>query len=151
MEYQKLANLLSSELNQPSKFRTKNWVEINNDARGEYFPDKQTRFRTSMLRSYILLKGNIKVINTAADGTAAANNTNKKIIFQNCVPFTSCINKINNKQTDNAQYCDNYSRTSGSLVQNCKEIPAVNNNGAIVAFDGTNTTDSFNFKTKITC
>ena len=29
MEYQKIANLLDSALNQPSKFRTRNWVEIN--------------------------------------------------------------------------------------------------------------------------
>ena len=31
----------------------------------------------------------------------------------------------------------------------CKEISAVNNNGAIIDFDGANATDSFNFKTKI--
>ena len=36
------------------------------------------------------------------------------------------------------------------MWQQCKEIPAVNNNGAIVNFDGANATDSFNFKTKIT-
>ena len=34
MEYQKTANLLNDESNQPSKFRTKNWVEINDEARG---------------------------------------------------------------------------------------------------------------------
>ena len=28
MEYQKIANLLDNTSNQPSKFRTKNWVEI---------------------------------------------------------------------------------------------------------------------------
>ena len=28
MEYQKIANLLDNKSNQPSKFRTKNWVEI---------------------------------------------------------------------------------------------------------------------------
>ena len=33
MEYQKIANLLNSELNKPSKFRTKNWVEIKDDVR----------------------------------------------------------------------------------------------------------------------
>ena len=48
------------------------------------------------------------------------------------------------------EYSDNYSKTSGSLWQYCKEIPAVNDNGDIVNFDGANTTDSFNFKTKIT-
>ena len=36
MEYQKLVNLLDSESNKPSKFRTRNWVEINNDIKGVY-------------------------------------------------------------------------------------------------------------------
>ena len=48
------------------------------------------------------------------------------------------------------EYSDNYSKTSGSLWQYCKEIPAVNNDGDIVDFNGANATDSFNFKTKIT-
>ena len=47
-------------------------------------------------------------------------------------------------------YSDNYSKISGSLWQYCKEIPAVNNDGVIVDFDGVNATNSFNFKTKIT-
>ena len=49
MEYQKIANLLDTESNQPSKFRTRNWVEINDDIRGEYSSDKQIRFKTAML------------------------------------------------------------------------------------------------------
>ena len=44
------------------------------------------------------------------------------------------------------EYSDNYSKTSGSLWQYCKEIPA----GNIVIFNGANATDSFNFKAKIT-
>ena len=48
------------------------------------------------------------------------------------------------------EYSDNYSKTSGSLWQYCKEIPVVNNAGDIVDFNGANATDSFNFKTKIT-
>ena len=112
--------------------------------------------------AYILLKGNITVNNTAADG-AAANNTNKEVIFKNCAPFTNCISKINNTQIDNAEYIDivmpmynlieysdNYSKTSGSLWKYCKDIPAVDNNGDIVDFNGANATDSFNFKTKMT-
>ena len=47
------------------------------------------------------------------------------------------------------EYSYNYSKTSGSLWQYCKEIPAVNNVGDVVAFNGANATDSFNFKTKI--
>ena len=34
MEYQKIMNLLDNTPNQPSKFRTKAWVEINNDSSG---------------------------------------------------------------------------------------------------------------------
>ena len=30
MEYQKITNLLDTTSNQPSKFRTKNWIEIGN-------------------------------------------------------------------------------------------------------------------------
>ena len=36
MEYQKIINLLDNTPNQPTKFRTKNWVEINDDSRGTY-------------------------------------------------------------------------------------------------------------------
>ena len=169
MEYQKIANLLNDETNKPSEFRTRNWIEINDNIRGAYSPNKEIRFKAAMLRSslsdysdaYILCKGYISVNNT---GTAAApTNKNKKVIFKNCAPFTSCISKMNNTQTDNAEYIDivmpmynlieysdNYSKTSGSLWQYCKEISAINNNGAIVDFNGANATDSFNFKTKIT-
>ena len=56
MEYQQLANLLNDESNQPSKFRRKNWVEINDEARGTYYPDKQIKFKTEMLRSiYVII------------------------------------------------------------------------------------------------
>ena len=51
MEYQKLANLLNDESNKLSKFRTRNCVEINDDIRGEYSPNRQIRFKTAMLRS----------------------------------------------------------------------------------------------------
>ena len=113
MEYQEIANLLNDESNKPSKFRTRNCVEINGDIRSAYSPNKQIRFKTAVLRSclcdygdaYILVKGNITVNNTAAAG-AAANNTNKKVIFKNCAPFTNCISKINNTQIDNAEYMD---------------------------------------------
>ena len=70
---------------------------------GVHTHNKQIKFKTSMLRSslcdytdaYILVKGNIIVNNTAA-ADVDANNTNIKVIFKNCAPFTSCISKINN-------------------------------------------------------
>ena len=109
MEYQKIINLLDNTPNKPSKFRTKNWVEINDNIIGAYSPNKEIRFKTSMLRSslcdfsdaYIIVKGNITVNNTAA-GPAAAKNANKKVMFKNCAPFIKCISKINNTQIDNA-------------------------------------------------
>ena len=36
MEYQQVTNLLGNAPNQPSKFRTKALVEINDDASGTY-------------------------------------------------------------------------------------------------------------------
>ena len=43
MEYQKIANLLNDESNKPSSFRTRNWVEINDDIRSACSPKKQIR------------------------------------------------------------------------------------------------------------
>ena len=171
MEYQKIANLIDDNtLNQPSKLRTRNWIEINDESRGAYNVDSQIKFKTTMLKSslcdysdvYILLKGTISVNNTAAQG-AAANNTNQKVIFKNCAPFTNCISEINNTQIDNAkdidivmpmynliEYSDNYAKTTGSLWQYCKDIPARDNNNLIEGFTAANLTDSFDFKAKIT-
>ena len=47
------------------------------------------------------------------------------------------------------EYSDNYQKTSGSLWQYCKDIPAVDNNNAIVSFAENSLTDSFNFKEKM--
>ena len=49
----------------------------------------------------ILVKGTITVNNTAS-ADADVNNTNKKVIFKNCAPFTNCISEIKNTQVDNA-------------------------------------------------
>ena len=47
------------------------------------------------------------------------------------------------------EYSDNYSETSGSLWQYCKDIPAVDDDGGIADFNGANVSDSFNFRSKI--
>ena len=173
MEYQKIANLIDDNiLNQPSKFRTRNWIEINDESKGAYNVNSQIKFKTTMLKSslcdysdaYILVKGTISVNNSAAAG-AAANNTNKKVMFKNCAPFTNCISEINNTQIDDAkdidivmpmhdliEYSDNYAKTTGILWQYCKDMPArnANANDAITEFTEGNLTDSFKFKGKIT-
>ena len=111
--------------------------------------------------AYVHVEGTITVNNTSA-APAAANNTNKKVIFKNCAPFTIWISEINNTQAYNAkdidivmpmynliEYSDNYSKTSGSLWQYCKDVPAVNKDNAVVNFDDNNLTDSFKFKVKM--
>ena len=68
MEYQKIINLLDNTTNQPSKFRTRNWVELNDESRGKY-DSSNIKFKTSMIRSdlcdygdaYILVSGTITI------------------------------------------------------------------------------------------
>ena len=84
MEYKKIINLLDNKPNQPTKFRTKNSVEINGESHWAYNTGSQIRSKTSMLRSrlcdhtykfsdaYILVKGTILVTAQAGD------NPNKK-------------------------------------------------------------------------
>ena len=111
MEYQKIANLLDTESNQPSKFRTRNWVEINDESRGTY-TSNDIKFKTTMLRSnlcdyadaYILVKRTITITGAGNDdATERADERDKGVTFNNCGPFTKCISRINNKDIDNAQ------------------------------------------------
>ena len=51
MEYQKIINLLDNTSNQQTIFRTKDCVEINDEARGTYNTKSQIKFETSMLKS----------------------------------------------------------------------------------------------------
>ena len=66
MEYQKIINLLYNTTNQLSKFRTRIWVEINDESR-EMYNSSSIKFKTWMIRSdlcdnsdaYILVSGTI--------------------------------------------------------------------------------------------
>ena len=124
--------MLDNTPNPSTKFRTKNWVEINDDARGTY------KFKTSMLKSslcdysdaYILVKGTI-TITPVPPPAVKPNNNNKEVEFKSCAPFADCISEINNTQIDNAkeidvvmsmydliEFSDNYSKTySGKIIQ----------------------------------
>ena len=170
MKNQKIVNLLDDTTNQPSKFRTRNWVEINDVESKERYDNSNIRFKTSVVRSnlcdysdsYILAKGAMTVPNTAAAGTAGSN-TNKKVIFKNYAPFTDCITQINNKQIDDAhkidvvmpmynliEYSGAYSKTSVSLWQYYRDEPALDNGNIIDFPDDNNNSASFTFKQKIT-
>ena len=145
MEYQKIANLIDDTSNQPSKFRTRNWVEINDESRGTYNVNSQIMFKTTMLKSslcdcsdaHILVKGKIAITGRGAGALdRQAYERDKSVVFKNCAPFTTCISEINNTQVDNAkdidivmpmcnliEYSDNYAKTSGSFWQYHKDEP----------------------------
>ena len=61
--------MLENIPNQPNKFRTKEWVEINDESHGTYNTNSEIKFKTSMLRTglcdyndvYILVSGTITI------------------------------------------------------------------------------------------
>ena len=55
MGYQKIINLLENTPNQPTKFRAKKWVEINDYSRGMYNVNSEMKFKTSMLRQVYII------------------------------------------------------------------------------------------------
>ena len=160
MEYQKIANLIDDTSNQPSKFRTRNWVEINDESSGAYNVNSQIKFKIVMLKSslrdysdaYILVKETITINGRGADAAAIqADARDKGVAFKNCAPFINCISEINNTEIDNAkdidivmpmynliEYSDNSGKTSGSLWQYFRDKP-----------DDDNIEDSESFKSKI--
>ena len=170
MDYQKIVNLLDDTANLPSKFTTRNRVEVNDESKRKY-DNSSIRFKASVIRSnlcdysdaYILVKGTITVLNMVAVG-AAIYNTNKRVIFKNCAPFTNRITKINNAQVEDAQdfnivmsmynlieYSDAYLKTSGSLWQYYRDELALDTNDNFIHFpDKSNNSNSFKFKQQIT-
>ena len=115
MEYQKIINLLDNTPDQLSKFRTKNWIEINDQSRGVYSTGSYIRFETTMLKSslcdygdaYILVKGTI-TITWVGDNAAArhADERDKGVIFKICAAFINLKTEINNTEIDNAEDID---------------------------------------------
>ena len=144
-----------TELNHPSKFRAKHWVEINKDARETYNTNSQIKFNTLMLKSslcdysdpYMLVSGPTTV---AAQAGNNPNNGDKEVVFKNCAPFADCISEINNTQIDNAvhsliKYSDHYWKTSTSLWQYYGDEPASADADAIANFNAANSSGSFKF------
>ena len=46
MEYQKIINLLDNTPNEPSKFKTRNWVEVIDESQGTSNVSNQIKFKT---------------------------------------------------------------------------------------------------------
>ena len=129
MEYQAIINLLDNTTNQPTNFRAKNWVEINDNAHGRYYTNIQIKFKTSMLKSSSCDYSDAGATSITPQKEGNPNNTNKEVEFKNCAPCTDCISEINYTQIVNAKdndvvmvmynlikYSDNYSKISGSLI-----------------------------------
>ena len=115
MEYQKIANFLDNTPDQPSKFRTRNWNEINDESKESYNTGSDIKFKTTMLRSslcdyadaYILVKETITVTRAAYhDAAKQLEERNRDVIFKNCAPFTKFISRINGTEIDNGQDID---------------------------------------------
>ena len=70
--------MLKNTLNQPPKFRTKNWIAINDDSRETYDTNSQIKLKTSMLKlslsdyrnAYLLADGTITITEAGADDAA---------------------------------------------------------------------------------
>ena len=88
---------------------------------------------------------------------------NKDVAFKNCVPFTDCIYEIENTEIDNSEnidvvmpmynlieYSNNYSKTSESLWQYCKDELALTDACATADFCASDNSVLFKFKQKIT-
>ena len=134
----KKLNLLDATSDNVPRFITKKWIEVHDQSGGSCNINKQIRFKTSMLQSdlcdysdaYIVVKGTINVRDPNDDPY------DKKSAFKNNAPFISCFSKINNMLIDNAEdldivmsmynlieYSKNYSKTTGSLWNFCRDEP----------------------------
>ena len=91
---------IPKEIHKGRYISSKERQKINDDSRGMYNINSQTKFKTSMLKlnlcdysdAYILVKGNITIA-TLPPSEANPNNNNKEVVFKNCAPFTDCIYK----------------------------------------------------------
>ena len=128
-----------------SKFATRKWYIINDRNNGQYGRgnenDSTIKFETKVIKpnlcdysdAYILVTGDIKITNMAADTNVA---------FKNCATFTRCVTHINDEHVETAEnldiimpmynlieYSDNYADSSGSLYQFKRDEFSKNDDG----------------------
>ena len=76
----KIINFLDNDVTQPSRFRIKNWVEINDGACETYNTNSQIKFETTALKpnlcdyvdAYMLVQVTVTVVTQAAEAAAIA-------------------------------------------------------------------------------
>ena len=135
--------MLDNAPNQPSKFKTKYRIEINDQSNEVYKTNSDIRFKNTTLRSslcdysdaYILVYGRTTITGAEANATEIpVDERNKGVTFKSCAPFTNWKSEISNTEIDNAkdidivmpmynliEYSDNYPKPSGSLWQYHKD------------------------------
>ena len=163
METQKIVNLLNDSENKSSKYSTRKWYIINYQNNGKYGRgnedkhDSTIKFETKVIKpnlcdysdAYILVTGDIKIADIAADANVA---------FKNCAPFTESVTHINDEHIETAEnfdiimpmynlieYSDNYADSSGSLYQLKRDGYPTNDDGNTLNVALDNST-SFNTK-----
>ena len=167
MEYQKIINLLDDLTNQPSKFRAKNWVEINDKSRRDYNDDDENKndnnndnnikFERSMIRSslcdysdeYVLAKETATVPNTAAESVAVNNANIKYCIMERNNPQVDCTEDIDivMPMYNLIEYSNAYLKILGCLWQCFRDKPAIQTDGIIIDIPANNNNNnSFKFK-----
>ena len=141
IEFQKVANFINTTADDKDLPRlvTKNWIKFYDQSRENYNVNKETRIKTSMLRSdlcdhsnaYIAVEGTITVVRP--DNAKRV----KATAFKNNAPYISCISKINGTKIGNAEdldvvmpmynlleYSKNYRKTTGSLWNYYRDEPS---------------------------
>ena len=107
--------MLDKTNNQPSKFGTKNWIEVNEDAPESYNTNNQIKFKTVILNpslcaysdAYIPVNRPLKDTEAEADAAARQSDEgNKQVTLKYCTPVTSCISEISNTYADNGKNLD---------------------------------------------
>ena len=107
MEFQNIVNFLDRTFDNKDllKFVTKKCIEVYDQSEKNYNPNKETRIKTSILRSdlcdysdaYIIVNQTITITNP--DNAKR----NKAVAFKYYAPFINCISKINGVKIDNAE------------------------------------------------
>ena len=128
-----------------SKFATRKWYINNDQNNGQHGRgnenDSTKKFEAKVIKpnlcdysdAYILVTGDIKIENIAADTNVA---------FKNCAPFIRCVTQINGEHVESAEnldiimpmynlieYSDNYADSSGSLYQFKRDETPMNDAG----------------------
>ena len=165
-----LGSAVDSESENLSKFVTREYVRVNSLS-NTYNENKSIRFKTLMLRSdlcdyadaYVLVNGVITVNGIVNGVENEIIRRDRKLILKNNAPFISCMTRINNELTEDAddldivmpmynllEYSKNYIKTIGSLYNYYRDELSDDNNPNNFLNNNVVNSNAFKYKNKIT-